>query len=511
MNRIKQVVARSERGATAVVVAFSLMFVFAAGALGMDIAKLAYARQQVRAAIDAGAQAGAFALPNVATARSEAIAFAAANSNGLDVPLALTAANVKFYCVVGVDAGGSPKTSQVSSMCGSAAVTSTVGMICNGAVCALPCDVACNTLSITDDENVLYNFAPAIGINSGRTGAQTTASCRGACGTVSSNPMDVVIMADRTPSMGTSLVGSLKTGIQNMLGVMNSKQQYVALGTIAKSRTGASCLTAPLNVAATYSYNNNTGYHYTGSNPFPGKWVPVPFSADYSTVANDGTITVNGSSVLYKSAGCMTMDDNNLGWTTYLSAAMKGAAQYLYGSELGSSNNLASLPDRSAYGTPKKVIIFETDGAPTEYFDSGTYTNLFSTNDPSGGSTVAGDPNYPAACQNLLNAARDVKNMHDALIITIGYGSAVTNTSNTCGASIGTTGDLLAATASDKSTGGASDNGGCASPQARTNENIDGDNYFCAATAAELQGVFAAAIGQVNGNTKFMKIGTLGS
>lgn len=512
MNRVKQVLRRSERGATAVVVAFSMVFIFAAGALGMDIAKLAYARQQVRAAIDAAAQAGAYALPDASAAFTEAVTFAAANSGGLDAPIVLTSANVKFYCVVAALSTGGADMSQVPMMCnpGTAGVDYVSANIkCNDSVCAIPCKSTktCNMISVSKDLTVDYNFAPAIGINTGDTGAQTSASCRGACGQVAPNPLDVVVMADRTYSMSSTAVSNMQSGIRAMLKTMTREQQYVAFGAVHKSITVSGCLTDtqsnykdPWTSSTAVRYDSRNKYYYpTGRATFEGSWVPVPFSNNYTTgSATDGTLILNESSSLVDSIDCLKRRDNGIG--THLASAMKGAGRYLLGKQ---ANNLASLPDRTAtYGVAKKVIIFETDGRPEEIFDHDDSTDLSLDN-----TYDIGNEDYEDACDNLVSVAASVKDK-DVTIIAIGYGNV--NTMTCSGYSNGTkVRDVLAAAASPKN-GVDSTARDCTKEADKTAENSDGDYYFCAASATDLQSVFAAAMGSVTGNTKFLKINGVG-
>jgi Flp pilus assembly protein TadG len=507
--RIKELLLRGERGATAVIVALSIVLLFGAGAVGFDIAQLVNARQQVRGAIDAAAQAAAVDLP---ASMSQAITDAnkIAHANYSEIPDG--ALTIKFYCVV-ANKSGVPDESQIPGTCnpGTKGTDWTVASAncTNASVCAIPITyksgstLKANTLAVSYELTVQFVFGPAINVPTGTTGAQSTASCVGTCGgEAAANPMDVVVMADRTPSMN-GLTSTLASGIENMLAVMNPEQQYVALGTIAKSMPTSSCLTAKQTTAPTYNYKNGS-YNYTGTNPFPGSWVPVSFSSDYGTLASDGSTTVNTSSTLYKSLECLKKnEDDDIGWTTYLAAAMKGAARYLYGSEVGSTNNISSLPDRTSYGTVKKVIIFETDGSPMEYFNTGSSLALTTNSDPGAGDATSST--HTTACNNLLTVADNVKSMHDSMIITIAYGTAASSTSNYCGGTTKSLGNLLAATASSTAAG-ASVNDGCATSAARATENADGDNYFCAATSAELQDVFTAAVGQATGSTKFMKI-----
>lgn len=575
--RARRLTRDAARGATAVVVALSMVMIMGAAALGFDVALLYNARQSVRAAIDAAAQAAAISLPTVSTATAKAATFAAANYSMVSLSNAASnigqtvtgnlpngyqySAKIDLYCVV-AESGGAPKTSQVSSMCGSTAVTTTTSQYCNGTVCALPCSTSCNSIAITYNLIVPFVFAPAIGFASGPTGAQTTVSCHGACGTVSSNPMNVVVMADRTPSMwgnltnqnrdGTYTGGSndnlnaLKTGIESMLGIMTPSQQYVAFGAIHKSAadgsaaplaSGAKILTETTTTSTVpycskYNWNGScktwsskTTTTTTPNDVFTGSWVPIGFSKDYQntssalysnvanlTYSNLTTSGTNGTTATYFNNKLLsdsgTYSDSGTG--THLAAAMKGAAQYLF-TNVDSDNMVPSLDDgtRAALDvTPRNVIIFETDGQPSEVLDNATSDSASALSLANGDDIGAGS-NVTQGCKNLKTVAAAVK-AAGVTIITIGFGDAATNTSSTCGSTIGSPGNLLAAAASPVSSTVPSTNDGCSTATARAKENSDGDFYFCAATAADLEDVFQAALGSVNGTTKFMSIAGLG-
>ncbi len=84
--------------------------------------------------------------------------------------------------------------------------------------------------------------------------------------------------------------------------------------------------------------------------------MPLPFHNDYLTTTNPSL--TNASSHLVKAISCLTSASST---GTHLAAPMKAAARYILGKD---TNNLAALPTRT--GTPRKVIIFETDGQPNE-------------------------------------------------------------------------------------------------------------------------------------------------
>lgn len=505
--RLRTLVSRGERGATAVVVAISMVLLFAAGAVGFDIARLANSRQQVRAAIDAAAQAAAMDLPgDTSAAIRNANTFAHANM--AEIPDG--GLTIKFYCVV-ANKSGVPDESQIPTTCNPGVKGSdwtVAGSNCTSAkVCAIPVDMKRtpsakpNTLSVSYDLAVDFIFGPAIGISAGSTGNQSTLSCIGTCGgQASPNPMDIVVMADRTPSMSSSEMTALRSGLSNMLTVMNPDQQYVALGTLGKSKVASSgCLTLPDTTSVSTWKRKNPSW-YTSA--WPGVWVQVPFQNNYLTTTSSGTKAVNTSSSIGRGISSSCLKNDTAGWSTNLAAALKGGARYLYGSELGSSNNLSSLPDRSELKTEiKKVLILETDGEPVEPVTMSPSALSLRNN------IDIGQYDTPTACQNLIDMARQVKQMKNALVITVGYGTLKSYGCGTMSAA-----EMLAAVASPKDSSNPSRaQVGCATQSARNTENSDGDWFFCAATASELENIFSAAVGQATGTTKYMSIDGIGN
>ncbi|MGO4190671.1 pilus assembly protein TadG-related protein [Arthrobacter sp. YAF17] len=446
-----------------VIFALLIPVVFGSVAMAVDYGRLLHERQQLSNALDAAALAGAASLPNdPAGASAAALAYARANDPEAD-PAA------SFWCVVA--STGSAKTvatSQIPSVCDPGAVA---GAKCNEVICAVPCipgsGRTCNTITVTDDKNVPFAFAPVIGINTGNTGSLASDACRGSCGAQSPNPMDVAIVADRTSSMSDQNITDMKTGIKNTLLTMSKDQQYVAFGTIHRSAPIAGgCQTNPSGSATT------------------GPWIPVPFSNDYNNPGS--TPTANGSSTLVKAITCL---NKSSGFGTYLASPLKAAARYVLGKD---ANNLASLTARA--GTARKAIILETDGQPNESNIAGS-TSVDSAGDI--GSSIVS-----TACNNLKAVAADAKDK-DILIITVGFGSANTDS---CGGGV-LVRDVLAAAASEKSPRVPSTaSNDCQSAAKRDAENADGDYFFCAASGTELGPIFVSAINAISGNSRLIRI-----
>lgn len=248
---------------------------------------------------------------------------------------------------------------------------------CSETICAIPCvepvpntgtpKIACNTIRVFQGRDVPFQFAPAGGISKGSTGNLMSVACKGSCGSIAPNPMDVAVVADRTVSMGDADIASMVSGIKSMLQVMTPDQQYVALGTIGRS------------AAATTSQGGTCqdggGLTMPSDSGSSGKWVPLSFSDDYV----DASANLRTNSPLVRGVSCLTNKSRQeLG--TSLAAPMKAAARYLIGSSGGGEpNNLSSLPVRTDPVT--KVLIFETDGEPNEREPSGGSSSLSDAGD----------------------------------------------------------------------------------------------------------------------------------
>ncbi len=207
-----------------------------------------------------------------------------------------------------------------------------------------------------------FTFAPAGGIDTGGTGNLVSVACKGPCGTIAPNPMDVAVVADRTGSMSGDDKTAMVTGIKEMLKVMEPTQQYVALGTIGRS--------SPTTASQTGTCNDSSkGITYPSSSLTAGRWLPVSFSNNYRSGAN-----TNNNSTLVKGVDCL--DDRSSSTGTSLAAPMKAAARYLLGND---GNNLSALPARQ--DPARKVLIFETDGEPNEEAPTGGTASLGDANE----------------------------------------------------------------------------------------------------------------------------------
>lgn len=491
---------RDERGATAVLVALMAIILFGAAALAVDYSSLAMERQNLHDHIDSAAQSGAFELPS-----SGASAAAAARSiaTAQDGDLSFDSDDIGLYCVVssvGTAPLWTPNLAQIgpSGTCypGPApySLANYAGMRCNASICAIPCPqtgtgIKCNTVKVSYDKSVPYSFARIFGINTGQTGSVASAACKGSCGEDTPNPLDVVVVADRTPSMGANLT-SLQSSIQTMMRAMDPTMHILALATIdaaAEEQTQTNLLTSS-GCASTGGHKARVIDHFPNSTEMKvGSWMATQFSNTYGTRVGT-TTTLNDKDRVTNAVKCLEHSSGY--YRTHLAAPLRSAVQHLYDE---SETNLGALSaSMNRPGTVRKVIIFETDGQPLESASSGGNLNV-STVEPMGVNEPR-STSEATACQNLKNVANAAKNK-GALIITVGFGDAATGD---CGSQ--STASVLASVATDSATSG------CDTATKRSAENVDGDNFFCATSGAELAPIFATAFNQLQTGIKLINL-----
>lgn len=514
IGRSKKRSKRDERGASIIVIALSMVIIAAGCAFALDIANLSFERQTLQNTVDAAAQAGTTYLPKDAkTAISEATSYAQKNLPGL-------APKVESLCIVGSKNGGIAP-GHIPATCnptGGATQTSYKDQKCNSDICVIPCDPVagrCNSLRVTASQEVKHWFAPIIGINSTNTGAVSSTSCKGACGTLMPNAMDIALIADRTGSMRSSDLDKMRSGISDSLLTMTPEYQFVNFMPLHKSKTNAAgCKTAQAGGPKASGFGLK--------DPRDGVWNPLQFSNDFlNGNLGDGVRTINASSEMVKGINCFDSVLNGTG--THLAAPLKQATRLLLEKD---PSNLGSLSAARATKLPEgakvtKAIILETDGVPEETIgdsDSDKYytRGLGSTDINVGGTTAidigTGDfTNHTKGCENLVKVANQAK-AQGILVITVGFGMAIDpnavapdGTKKRCGGVLA--GKYLAQAATEKAPGVPSAmEGDCSTTAGATKENTDGDNFYCAATADQLREVFASAITSIGGQTRFVRV-----
>jgi hypothetical protein len=461
---------RDERGAIAVLSAVVAVALFGFAALAVDIADLVNERQELHDTLDMAAQTGAGKLPaDGAGARAAALANAARNDPG-------SSPEVDFYCVVGAKASGATyivDATHIPLSCNPGPAPYTAGaypgLACNNRICAIPCvpeqGDMCNTLRARDQKDVPYVFAPVVGVDEGDTGALSSVACKGACGSIPANPIDMVVVGDRTGSMGAAIT-NLEDAMKGLLEYLTPSQHRVALGTI-----GRSSATAPASCKSQPSTSESSG-----------PWVPVGFSSTYDDTDVDPPSqppVLSASDPLARAVDCIGNTSSSTG--TYLAAPMRAARELLQGS------TARSAPVR-------KAIIFMTDGEPNE-----------STN-PGGGYPYSS--NGTTACNNAVSEAASAKSA-GILVVTIAFRLENVRCNGT-GSALVT--ERLATMASPRSDGTAStDDGGGAgagcNTTARVNgENSDGDFFFCTPTPSALAPIFQTAASSIVQSTRLIRL-----
>jgi hypothetical protein len=185
---------------------------------------------------------------------------------------------------------------------------------------------------------VPFRFAPVLSIidSSNRcvfsdcsTGAISGVACRGACGGPSGEPLDIVMIMDRTSSLSATELQNAKDGAKAALQIFNPQYQHIALGILGPSISSATC--------------GSNGKGVPSGVPANGTWLPVNLSSDYQNA--DGSL--NTGSAIVQTINCMTNSSvgTNLGEPTQV------ARQYLQ------SNGRPGV---------RQVIVLFTDGAANQ-------------------------------------------------------------------------------------------------------------------------------------------------
>ncbi|MEA2186110.1 MAG: hypothetical protein QOK16_1121 [Solirubrobacteraceae bacterium] len=351
---------RGERGQILIVVVLAMLALLGVAAFAIDVGYAYYAKRQLQSATDAAALAGAQDLPTAAIATATAASYAAAN----------TPSNLTFDFTY-------------QTACTNTSVISTG---CNP-------NVNPNQLTVTGHSSTNTWFAQLFGLDhfDVRTHANACSPCK-------ANPVDVVVVIDRTGSMcsptgagGTCTdLDNAKDGVRTMLGILNPP--YAQVGMVAFPPV-QSTATSPCAGA----------YNSLGGNGFDGYDTAT---RGYVTDAINGTFKTGG--VLDPASGLYlhTVDGPatsciQAGGNTSYSEALRQAQTEL------DTNGRPNVPD---------FIVFLTDGE----------ANI-------GSVYGAADPNYPQnnaddrqPCHTAVNVASAEK-AAGTTIYSIGYalGSSV--------------------------------------------------------------------------------------
>jgi hypothetical protein len=323
---------RGEGGQVVVLAVFALIVAMGFVSLAIDIGMFYEERRITQNAVDAGALAGAQELPDDgATAEDIARKWALNNEKANQ----FESLDVSFRCVVGDrNQDGVPDAGDVPAVCNPG---SSASFVCKGTLCASMCEAKvstnrCNTIVVSAAKDVPFHFGPVLSIldpsdkciyEACSTGVISGVACRGSCGAPPDQPVDIVMILDRTNSMSATELQNAKDGALSALQVLNPQYQHVALGVTGPATTSDRCAAS--------------------SSPTSGSWLPVNLNSNYQN-ANG---SINTGSTLVQTIKCLP--NSSVG--TNLGDPTRAARQYL------TSNGRTNA---------RKVIVLFTDGAANE-------------------------------------------------------------------------------------------------------------------------------------------------
>ncbi len=326
----------NERGQTLpLVVAFMFVIMIVCGMV-LDVGNAYRVKTALQASADAAAAAGADNLPNTASADAAAHQYSSA-AGGINPVRG--ASNVQLTSVENC-------------------VTS--AKFCNPA----------NTVQVTESADVPTFFLKVVGIDSISETVHSQA-----CSPCGGKPLDIMIVLDRTGSMGDpSNAGGTKldsavAGVKAFLGTMDTGLDNIGLAVLPPASSPST---------ACNRVNANNPY----SDPTPAYTV-VPLSNTYGTM-NGQNITLNQNSPLLQTINCVQP-----GGSTAYALALEAAN--------------AELTKDGRPGV-QKVIIFLSDGAAN---DGPSYMS-------------ASSPYNTQPCTTAINDATGFKN-NKVLMYSIGY------------------------------------------------------------------------------------------
>ncbi len=441
-----------ERGQVLVLFVLFLIVLLLAAVIAIDLGTYLWHRQNLEAAVDSAALAGALELPDDrASADSEALAFLGTNQPGVTfdacpggmTPQQTPCVRLSYRCVVGDrDNNGSPDSADIPASCnpGAGAAWSCADQLCV-AQCVFVGSNRCNVMDVSASKEVTLTFTSVLGLPPLLISASVNGACKGYCGTAPTLALDLIIVIDRSFSMSDDELDDAKDGALAVLQLFDPQYQSIGLAVLGAGNNTNKCV-AQLPTSG-------------------GNWLIVPLSNNYKNLNG----TLNTSSVLVSTINCLQND---------------GATQ---STNLGSplSDTWYNRPDaltallNSPNTSATKGIIMLSDGEAREP-----------------GSTP---------CQYAYDRATAVKNA-GIQMYTIGYGvQGLTCSFDSSGPyrNVLVT-DLLA----DMATDSADDQGNCASASARTAENNDGDHFLCQAAGDDLEIVFVTAAAALGGGVRLI-------
>ena len=453
-----------ERGQAIVMFALVVTVLMIFASLAIDVGLLRNNRQILANAVDSAALAGGTLMPVDGSVSGQAAAVTSlvnttmvANYPGI-TPSQYT---ISYKCLVGIDLSNPPQPYIARDIPAACDPSSSLGrqpvaadFLGAGSTRYMDCYPSsgdkCNVVLVSAATDTDYTFGRVVGINKGSTGVVTSAACNGPCGSPPSNPVDLVIIIDRTASMSNADVQATRDAANSVLQIYDPAVQRVALGLLGPSGTSSTCGSPGVAVKA-----SATGYG-TDTTVDLSKWIPVGLTGTGAPGYNEAYVNsagvLNTNSHIVQAIACF---DHPGGTGTNLATPMAMATKYL-----------------QTYGRPgvKWGIILETDGQP---------------------SYGVGDPNDYTCAQASANATT-AKNA-GIEVFTIGFGLDGANNVNCPDASGAWNGRRVTAVLANMASGPTDDNACTAA------ENADGDHFYCEPRTSDLTTVFSAVATQFAG------------
>src|SRR5262245_50984095 len=200
--------AYGQRGQALVLFVIVLVVILSFAAIVVDLGVLRNNRQILANAIDAGALAGGTKLPVDGAAERTAANALINRTVQADYPGITTSDySITYKCLIGVDGSGNANISRdVPMVCdptksfGRAMRSS--DFIGAGPTRVSNCDPSvgdkCNVVVVAGSTWTQYGFGPVVGVNQGNSGTVSAAACQGPCGDNPVEPVDVMLVMDRT-------------------------------------------------------------------------------------------------------------------------------------------------------------------------------------------------------------------------------------------------------------------------------------------------------------------------
>jgi hypothetical protein len=439
-----------ERGQVIVLFTFFIVVLLGFAAIVVDLGVLRNANQNLWNALDAGALAGASALPADGN-QARLIGMQYADSN---YPGAIPSGRVtqSFRCLIGDrNHDGLPDMSDIPMTCNPGTVAPWEWRCARG-ICTAPCEPAdgdtCNTLVMSGSVNVPFQFGGAVGVTNGDTKVVTSAACKGPCGSEPQALVDVALIVDRTSSMNGVDTTNARNAADAVRKLYNPAAQWLSFGMLGPSNTAAgSCATTPASSIGSAGLPTDLR-----------RWVPVGLSGSGASFASD---YASATSPMARAIACFTNSSTGTDLTDPIPMAVW------------------ELTHNGRTGVNKGIILM-SDGQPNA-------------------STVS-TSNY---C-NQANAAATAAKAQGIEIFTVGFGLDGSNDiacPDTSGAWKGKMASALLASMATSSV---------AEPGCPSTENTDNDHYFCvpktAGASADLSNAFKTAATSLAQGTKLVEL-----